>query len=242
MSWVFLGALGLIGATWLVLALRNMDRRLLMRGLRWIVGGGAGLVAAGALLFRRIDIAMILGAVAASVLLRGRLGQFSFDSIGDGAGNVSKVRSRFLAMELDHDTGELGGRVLDGQFAGWDLMDLGEVETRALLDEIRPDPESVRLFESWLDTNRAGWREYFADQDAGEEQSWSAEAGSTSSSTPGRDKVTEAYAVLGLKPGAGDEEIKAAHRELMKGVHPDRGGSEFLAAKINEARDLLLGR
>ena len=235
MSWFFLGALVLIGVLWLVYALRNMDRRLLMQGLRWIVGGGAGLIAAAALLFRRIDIAMILGAVAASVLLRGRLGQFSFDSIGSGPTNVSKVRSRYLAMELDHDTGELSGRVLDGQFAGWDLMDLGEAETRALIDEIGQDAESVNLFESWLDTNRAGWREYFAESNA-------SASDDTRSNGTARDPVAEAYAVLGLEPGASDEEIKAAHRELMKGVHPDRGGSEFLAAKINEARDLLLGR
>lgn len=235
MSWIFLGALGLLGVLWLAYALRNMDRRLLARGLRWIVGGGAGLVAVAALLFRRIDIAMLLGAVAASVLLRGRLGQFSFDSLG-GGGNISKVRSRYLAMELDHDTGELSGRVLDGQFAGWDLMDLGEAETRALIDEIGHDAESVNLLESWLDTNRDGWREYFAEGGGGT-------GGDPGQGTPpGRDPVSEAYAVLGLKPGASDEEVRKAHRELMKGVHPDRGGSEFLAAKINEARDLLLGR
>ena len=234
MSWFFLGALGLVGLLWLVFALRNMDRRLVMQGVRWIVGGGAGLLAVAALLFRRIDIAMILGAVSASVLLRGRLGQFSFDSVGGGKGNMSKVRSRYLAMELNHDTGELGGRVVDGQFAGWDLMDLGEAETRALIAEIGHDAESVNLLESWLDTNRAGWREYFAEQEAG--------GGAGAPNRKGGDPVAEAYAVLGLKPGASADEIKAAHRELMKGVHPDHGGSEFLAAKINEARDLLLGR
>lgn len=236
MSWIFLAALGLIFILWLFYALRNMDRRLLMRGLRWIVGTVAGLLAAGALLFRRIDIAMILGAVAVSVLLRGRLGQFSFDTFGGPANTTSKVNSRYLAMELDHDTGELSGRVLDGQFSGWDLMDLGEAETRALLAEIAQDAESVNLLESWLDTNRAGWREYFSEQDSGGEQ------GSGFDTASGRDPVAEAYAVLGLKPGATDDEIKAAHRDLMKGVHPDRGGSEFLAARINEARDLLLGR
>lgn len=235
MSWVFLVALGALGLAWLVFALRNLDRRIVMRGLRWIVGGAAAIVAAAALLFRRIDIAMIVGAVAASVLLRGRLGQFSFDSFGSAnSGNVSKVRSRYLAMELDHDTGELSGRVLDGQFAGWDLMDLGESETRMLITEIGHDTESINLFESWLDTNRAGWREYFA---AAEGQ-----PGAGPGHAGGDDPVAEAYAVLGLEPGASDEDIKAAHRELMKGVHPDHGGSEFLAAKINEARDLLLGR
>lgn len=235
MSWIFLGGLGLLAALWLFQMARNMDRRVLMRSLRWVVGIFAALIAVAALLFRRIDIAMIVGALAASVLLRGRIGQFSFDSVTGGSGNVSKVRSRYLAMELDHDTGELGGRIVDGQFAGWDLLDLGEAETRALVAEIGHDAESVNLLESWLDTNRAGWREYFAEQDA-------YGGGQECPSGSNRDPVAEAYAVLGLKPGAGPDEIKAAHRELMKGVHPDRGGSEFLAAKINEARDLLLER
>ncbi|WIY54274.1 DnaJ domain-containing protein [Devosia sp. YIM 151766] len=236
MSWILIVGFGLLLALWLFQALRKMDRRVLMRSLRWIVGGVAALAALTGLLLRRIDIAMILGAVAASVLLRGRLGQFSFDQVSGGGGNISKVRSRFLAMELDHDTGELSGRVVDGQFAGWDLMDLDEYETRTLIIEIRHDAESVNLLESWLDTNRAGWREYFAEQEAGGGQ-----AGETSFGDAA-DPVAEAYAVLGLKPGASPEEIRAAHRELMKAVHPDRGGSEFLAVKINEARDLLLER
>lgn len=236
MNWILTIGFGLLAALWLFQAIRKMDRRVLMASLRWIVGGLAGLVALAALLLRRIDIAMIVGALAASVLMRGRIGQFSFDSIASGNPNVSKVRSRYLAMELDHDTGDLSGRVLDGQFAGWDLLDLGEHETRLLIDEIGHDAESVNLLESWLDTNRAGWREYFAEQ--------AAESSTRSGAASGesRDPVAEAYAVLGLKPGADAEAIKAAHRELMKGVHPDRGGSEFLAAKINEARDLLLER
>ena len=236
MSWILIVGFGLLGALWLFQMARTMDRRVLMASLRWIVGGFAALIALAALLFRRIDIAMIVGALAASVLIRGRIGQFSFDSVSGGNSNISKVRSRFLAMELDHDTGDLSGRVLDGQFAGWDLLDLGENETRILIEEIGHDAESVNLLESWLDTNRAGWREYFEEQAGGAGQGGGTGAGAS------RDPVAEAYAVLGLKPGANADEIKAAHRELMKGVHPDRGGSEFLAAKINEARDLLLER
>ncbi len=234
MSWILIVGFGLLAVLWLFQMARKMDRRVLMVSLRWIVGGFAALIALAALLFRRIDIAMIVGALAASVLLRGRIGQFSFDSLGSSKANTSKVKSRYLDMELDHDTGELSGRVLDGQYAGWDLLDLGEYETRALIEEIGHDAESVNLLESWLDTNRAGWREYFAEQ--GAENANSGTRGTSS------DPVAEAYAVLGLRPGASADEIKAAHRELMKGVHPDRGGSEFLAAKINDARDLLLER
>lgn len=235
MSWIFLAAFGLLAALWLFNALRKMDRAVLVRSLRWGVGGLLALIALAGLVFRRIDIAMIIGALAASVLLRGRIGQFSFDSLAQSSNrNVSKVRSRYLAMELDHDTGALTGRVVDGQFAGWDLMDLGPDETRKLLDEVTGDADSINLLENWLDANRAGWREYFAEGGPAE--------GANEGSPLGRDPIAEAYAVLGLKPGASDEDIRAAHRELMKGVHPDRGGSEYLAARINEARDLLLGR
>ena len=51
----------------------------------------------------------------------------------------------------------------------------------------------------------------------------------------------EAYAVLGLQPGASEQEIRAAHRRLMRGAHPDGGGSDWLASRVNQARDVLLG-
>jgi len=52
----------------------------------------------------------------------------------------------------------------------------------------------------------------------------------------------EAYAVLGLRPGASEVEICAAHKRLMRAVHPDGGGSDWVAARVNQARDVLLGR
>lgn len=231
MSYVFLGALALLAILAIYQFLRGVDRRLLMTGLRWLVVGVAGLAAAFMIFARRIDIALILGATAISVWRTGRLGPFSFD--GPPEGNISKVQSRYLAMELDHDTGAVEGRVLSGPFAGADLMDMGENETRALIAEIEADPDSLHLLESWLDANRAGWREYFAETERDNQHGERAAAS---------DPLAEAYEVLGLKPGASDEAIRAAHRELMKAVHPDHGGSSYLAAKINQARDLLLSQ
>src|SRR5690606_2666423 len=95
-----------------------------------------------------------------------------------------------FAMELDHDTGAVTGRVLNGTFAGMDLLDLGEWETRTLLAEVENDPDSLSLLESWLDANRSGWREYFAGQGAG----------AADDNTIQSDPVAEAYEVLGLKP------------------------------------------
>jgi hypothetical protein len=173
--------------------------------------------------------------VAFSVLRYGRLGPLVIGGGDVSEDNESGVRSRFITMNLDHASGEISGRVIAGRFKGADLMDLGEYDTRELLAEVAGDPDSLALLETWLDKNRAGWREYFAEQDG-------AAAGGTSSGSGARrvDPEAEAYDVLGLEPGATAEDIREAHRNLMKRVHPDQGGSTYLASKINEAKDRLL--
>lgn len=234
MTYFFIGGFALLATLAAYQYLRKLGRQRVMRGMRWVIGGGAALLTVGLLLLRRFDIALFVGAAAVSVLRRGRLGPYSFDGggVGQGGGNVSRVKSPFFMMELDHDTGTVTGNVTAGQFAGADLMDLDEFHTRALIDEISGDADSVSLLESWLDANRSGWREYFAEQAEGPR--------GTEPSPSAGDPLAEAYEVLGLQPDASDDEIRAAHRELMKAVHPDHGGSSYLASKINEARDRLL--
>lgn len=227
MGYVFLAAFGLLAAYWAWWAYGRLRPAARADVLRWGVGGGAVLLTIGLAVARRIDLAAFTAAAAFSVLRYGRLGPIVLGAGGVSPDNISKVRSRFLAMELDHDSGTVAGKVIAGRFKGHDLMDLGEMDTRALIEEIAGDADSVSLLESWLDANRKGWREYF------EETAAAAQAAPA-------DPDAEAYAVLGLKPGATADEIKAAHRELMKGVHPDHGGSSYLASKINEARDRLL--
>ena len=229
MAYVLLGGLAILAALLAWSAYSRLRPALRADVLRWGLGGGAVLLTVGLALARRIDLAAFTGAAAFSILKYGRLGPITLGGGGVSGKNVSKVRSRYLAMTLDHDSGAVSGRVISGRFAGRDLMDLGEIETRALIEEIGADADSITLLESWLDANRAGWREYFERT-----------AGSASETTAAADTDAEAYAILGLQPGATADEIRAAHRELMKGVHPDLGGSSYLAAKINGARDRLL--
>lgn len=149
-----------------------------------------------------------------------------------GSGQKSTVRSAALEMELDHESGEMEGMVLVGEFEGWPLSQLDEAQLFSLYGDIRSDGESAALLEAYLDRRLPGWRE---DTQAG--------TGGGQDSTPGSGSMTkeEAYQVLGLEPGATPAEIRAAWRKLMKAAHPDSGGSEFLAARINMAKDVLLG-
>ena len=104
----------------------------------------------------------VFGGVAFSILRYGRLGPISFESDTPSVDNASAVRSRYIAMTLDHATGEVTGKVIYGEFQGIDLINLGENETRRLLNAVAGDPDSLSLLETWLDKNRAGWREWFA--------------------------------------------------------------------------------
>ena len=227
-----LGALGLL----LILAsfTASADTARLARQLKTFGGIGLLLAAAGLLFARRIDLAMLAGGFGLTLLCLRRARGFSRageggDASGDGAASV--VRSVFLEMRLDHDSGDMEGEVLAGAFEGRRLSGLSPAELRSLYGEVSSDTDSRALLEAYLDRRQPGWRvDFEADGTAGQ------------GAAPGAGAMTkeEAYQVLGLAPGAGEAEVRAAHRRLMKRVHPDQGGSGFLAAKLNEAKDLLL--
>ncbi len=234
MNYVLIGGAALVGLLVLLQYLRKADLRKLARYLRYIVGGTVALVTAYLLARGQVGIATFTGYFAFMILKYGRIGPWSFEGTSLGEDNESSVRSRFIEMTLDHDTSEIEGRVVAGAFKGANLADLGPQETRSLLAEVAVDPDSLALLETWLDKNRAGWRAYFeGDGTAGTE-------GTDGAGSAGLDPDEEAYEVLGLRPGATPDEIREAHHRLMKSVHPDQGGSNYLAAKINAAKDRLL--
>lgn len=146
-------------------------------------------------------------------------------------GQSSEVTTKFLRMALDHDSGSLDGTVLEGTFAQRTLSSMSLEELRALAAEVSSDADSLNVLAAYLDrTHGETWRETMDD------------AGDSRATAPsGTMTREEAYKVLGLSPGASADQIRAAHRKLMKLSHPDHGGSDYLASKINEAKDLLLG-
>ena len=192
-----------------------------------IVGLALGLFALF-LFFRRQWILAMPVAVMAWGMYRRKPAGAGADVAG---GRGSTVRTAALEMTLDHDTGIIIGQVLVGRFEGRELDGLSEAELISLWEEIASDRESRDLLEAYLDGRRSDWREAFeTDTTAGERRA------------PDSGPMTEeeAYQVLGLSAGASETEITAAHRRLMKRVHPDQGGSTFLAAKINAAKAILL--
>lgn len=233
MIWLLLGTLAL-GA--IVVASRGFsqaDPAVLARRLR-IAGGVVCLLAAVGFAVRGIwPLSGPLGLFGLSLLGFGPLaGMRRSRGAPRSAGQSSSVTTDFLHLSLDHDTGEIAGEVRAGRFAGRGLDSLSNADLLELLREVAGDPDSVTLVEAYLDRRTPGWREDLH-EDAGAGQGGASAAGGSLSEE-------EAYEILGLQPGAGEGEIRAAHRRLMKGLHPDRGGSTFLASKINEAKQRLL--
>ncbi|MCB1502556.1 MAG: DnaJ domain-containing protein [Bauldia sp.] len=225
---VVLGLLVLLARAFVAL-----DPRVLVRSLRYAIGGV--LIAFGGvlLLVRRWELGVPLIVAGFSAITVGRIGPIDLGGSSKSRGGTSSVRSAFLDMELDHDSNTLKGRVVGGTYGGRSLDDLDEAALRALYREVSIDRESVSLLEAYLDRRFPSWREDVEGDPA---------SGSRASPDTGPMTDEEAYEVLGLAPGASEAEIRAAHRNLMKRVHPDQGGSTFLASKINEAKDRLLGR
>ena len=160
----------------------------------------------------------------------------------------SLLQTQFLDVTLDPITDVLDGEVTQGQFQGRVLSDLSPDELDALMDEVSSDPDSVSILTSiFMQFRESAQNGQDHRAESGARQGRQQRSGAGGRRGDDRQRVggvmeaEEAYKVLGLQPGVSEDEILATHRRLMKMVHPDRGGSDYLASKVNEARDLLLG-
>jgi len=146
------------------------------------------------------------------------------------SGQTSDVTTRYLHMVLDHDSGAMHGKVLRGTFKGRDLGSLTMTELLSLLQECRSDDgQSTQVLETYLNREHPNWQDHDDNQDNAQ-----------SSGNNANMSAKEALQVLGLDETASQDDIREAHRHLIASVHPDKGGSTYLAAKINQAKDILI--
>jgi DnaJ-domain-containing protein 1 len=233
MPYLILGV-ALLGC--LLLAARMVvtaDAAKLGRFVGWFATGvgvaGAGALVIGLIASDRLGPALAVAGGLAPLVLRGRTLWRRYQAgATSAAGKVSEVETEMLRMRLDHDTGAMTGQVRRGAYAGRRIEDLDQPELLALWRQcVAEDEPGARLLETYLDRLRPDWR---------------TEAGGGAAGGAG-DVMTreQAYAILDLEPGASNEQVKEAHRRLMMKIHPDHGGSTFLAAQTNRAKELLLG-
>jgi hypothetical protein len=232
MPQLILGAAVLFLLLWGMKFLAKTDPRLLARSLKTLGGIGALASAAALAVTGRFAIALPLGAAGLALLGLWNSGGGAFGRRwSKSSGQVSRVRTAFTEMELDHDSGKMRGRILVGPHEGQSLDALDVATLAGLLGGI--DDESRALLAAYLDRRDPRWRENAQP---------GAATGHGASFDSGPMTQEEAYQVLGLKPGASADEIGRAHRSLLKKLHPDQGGSTYLAARVNQAKDVLLRR
>ncbi len=231
-----LGGVALLGGFLLLIYLFvNADPVRLARNLKW-TGIGLAVAAVAALVISgRLAALLVPLAMAMPLLARFRS---LLDRFRKPRGSQSStVATDFLRMTLDHDTGTMTGTVLRGHFAGLRVEEMGVGDLLALLRECRAeDEEGARLLEAYLDRLHPDWRDELA---GGGRASGGADGNGPRSASSDM-AVDDAYAILGLSPGATPDQIKEAHHRLMVKLHPDHGGSDYLATQINRARDVLL--
>lgn len=223
----------LVGARWFVSA----DPKTLVKSLKWVAIVIVAIAVLLLVLTGRIITMIWALPVLFPILMRLRhaartaKNHARMHGVG-GKGASSTVSSAFLEMSLDHESGEMDGHVTLGSHQGRRLSDLTLPELQTLYgDYAARDSESARLLAAFLDRYHPDWRD---GNDHG-----TTEPPPRGNSGMSRD---EALRILGLEAGADTAEIKAAHHRLIAGLHPDKGGSAYLAAKINQARDTLLGK
>lgn len=229
MATLLIGVAALLLALYLAQVFANADPRLLIKSVRR--GGGAAALAGAAFLTAtgRFGMAIPLGFLGLG-LLEWLPGPASFGARTQrSAGQTSKVQSDAIEMELDHDSGDLKGKFVAGKYAGVTLEALDVSTLLSILPEL--DEESRALLEAYLDRRDATWREH-VQEDAG--------TGAGELARKGPMSEEEARQILGVEPGASAVEIRRAHRALMMKLHPDQGGSTYLAARVNEAKEVLI--
>ena len=205
-------------------------------GMRKAAGVALFAVAGFLALRGALPIAIPIAAFALTLVGGSGAGGFGggFGSAQKSQGQTSHVETERLEMELDHDSGYMDGKVLAGRFSGRALSSLSDREAIELYNDFAADRlKEASLMEAYLDWRIAGWREQAEDAAA-------ANAG-RARSRGARMSADEARAVLEVGPDASEDDIRQAHRRLMMKMHPDHGGSTYLAARINEAKEVLLG-
>lgn len=173
---------------------------------------------------------------------------------GDGE---SAIKTAWLSMTLNHSTADMDGTVRQGAYEGRKLSSMDLPELLSLASACRDDNDSLQLLEAYLDRRFPEWQEQYSSEDHTGNEETDGAAGENDSNNAGHGNsgqgkrrhqasagMTEALAleILGLQRGADRKAVTDAHRRLMQKLHPDRGGSDYLAKRINEARDFLIGR
>lgn len=219
---IAIGGLVMLGALALLHAFANARPAVVKASLVWGLGtlGAAGFAL---MLFTGRGASAIWALIMFGPALRQAWKSWRTRRTFSRPGDASGVETATLEMRLDLATGTMSGEVRRGEFSGRSLDSMDRADLLALLADCQAnDADSVPLLEAWLDRVHPDWRD-------------------AAPASGGPMTRAEALAVLGLRDGASEEEIRAAHRKLMQSAHPDRGGSDWLASRINEARDLLLG-
>jgi len=231
---------------WWVMSLATRRFSLTSRQTRWLLVLSVVLTAIVALIaMGRLPIHFILAPLGVALTFLLRLlptvlrllpmwqmlksnNPFQSRSRGNSSNQKSVIRTEYLAMELMHSTGDMDGEVIKGSFSGRQLSSMSLEELVQLGGECRIDQDSIQVLEAFLDRMHTGWRE---NSQPGEESAYAPEEPAMNSQL--------ALEILGLAEGATKDEVAKAHRKLMQKMHPDRGGTEYLAKKINAARDYL---
>ncbi len=237
MGRVFLALVALVGLMWFFAwygkatpkQRNNAVRNLLVYG---IAGGLILLVVIGKapVLFAALGAA--LPWIHRGLMAKRLWGMFK-SAQGPSTGQTSRIDTQFLAMQLEHESGRLDGEILAGRFAGQMLSALELNQLVLLLQDYQTqDVQSASVLVAFLDRHFADWRDQFSEAHSNQSQG---------SQTTGPDLTpTQAYQILGLEQGISAKDVIGAHKRLMQKLHPDRGGSDFLASQVNRAKDILL--